>query len=43
MRDFEEEIILKKALIVALDTGENTDFEHSVEELKSLAEARPVR
>ena len=39
MRDFEEEIILTKALIVALDTGENTDFEHSVEELKSLAEA----
>lgn len=39
MRDFEEEIILTKAVLVALDTGETADFAHSVEELKSLAEA----
>ena len=35
----EEEIILTKVLLVGVDTGEETDFEHSMEELKSLAEA----
>lgn len=35
----EEEIILTKVLLVGVDTGEETDFDHSMEELKSLAEA----
>lgn len=34
-----EEIKLTKVLLVGLDTGEEEDFEHSMEELKSLAEA----
>lgn len=34
-----EEVYKTKAVLVALDTGENREFEHSVEELKSLAEA----
>lgn len=34
-----EEIILTKVLLVGVDTGEETDFDHSMEELKSLAEA----
>ncbi len=35
----EEEIIYTKVLLVGVDTGEEQDFEHSMEELKSLAEA----
>ncbi len=35
----EEEISFTKVLLVGVDTGEETDFEHSMEELKSLAEA----
>ncbi len=35
----DEEIIETKVLLVGLDTGEEEDFEHSMEELKSLAEA----
>ncbi len=35
----EEKIIGTKVLLVGLDTGEETDFEHSMNELKSLAEA----
>ena len=35
----EEEIILTKVLLVGVDTGEEADFDHSMEELKSLAEA----
>ena len=36
----EEEILdVTKVLLVGLDTGEEQDFEHSMEELKSLAEA----
>jgi len=35
----EEEIILTKVLLVGVDTGEEVDFDHSMEELKSLAEA----
>lgn len=34
-----EEINDTKVLLVGLDTGEEEDFEHSMEELKSLAEA----
>lgn len=34
-----EEIVLTKVLLVGLDTGEEREFEHSMEELKSLAEA----
>lgn len=34
-----EEIIYTKVLLVGVDTGEEQDFEHSMEELKSLAEA----
>ncbi len=37
MRD--EEIFDTKVLLVGLDTGEESDFEHSMDELKSLAEA----
>lgn len=35
----EEEIVYTKVLLVGVDTGEEADFEHSMEELKSLAEA----
>lgn len=35
----EEEIVLTKVLLVGVDTGEEADFDHSMEELKSLAEA----
>lgn len=35
----EEEECLASVLLVGLDTGEEPDFEHSMEELKSLAEA----
>lgn len=35
----EEERMITKVLLVGLDTGEEPDFEHSMEELKSLAEA----
>lgn len=35
----EEEINYTKVLLVGLDTGEEPDFDHSMEELKSLAEA----
>ena len=35
----EEEVILTKVLLVGVDTGEEVDFDHSMEELKSLAEA----
>lgn len=35
----EEERIDTKVLLVGVDTGEEQDFEHSMEELKSLAEA----
>lgn len=35
----EEEIVYTKVLLVGLDTGEDPEFEHSMEELKSLAEA----
>lgn len=38
MRD-EEQIVYTKVLLVGLDTGEEEDFGHSMEELKSLAEA----
>ena len=34
-----QEIIYTKVLLVGLDTGQEEDFEHSMEELKSLAEA----
>lgn len=34
-----EEIVYTKVLLVGVDTGEEPDFEHSMEELKSLAEA----
>lgn len=34
-----EEIIYTKVLLVGLDTGEEKDFEYSMQELKSLAEA----
>ena len=37
MRD--EDIFDTKVLLVGLDTGEESDFEHSMDELKSLAEA----
>ena len=33
------ETIIKKALLVGLDTGEEADFDRSIDELKSLAEA----
>lgn len=39
MRDKEEITAYTKVLLVGLDTGEEPDFEHSMEELKSLAEA----
>lgn len=35
----EEEIIYTRVLLVGVDTGEEQDFDHSMEELKSLAEA----
>lgn len=35
----EEETAYTKVLLVGLDTGEEPEFEHSMEELKSLAEA----
>lgn len=35
----EEQISYTKVLLVGLDTGEEQDFDHSMEELKSLAEA----
>ena len=35
----EENVDLVRVLLVGLDTGEEKDFEHSMEELKSLAEA----
>ena len=34
-----EETDITKVLLVGLDTGEEQDFDHSMEELKSLAEA----
>ncbi len=34
-----EEMVYTKVLLVGLDTGEEQDFDHSMEELKSLAEA----
>lgn len=39
MREEIEEIILTKVLLVGVDTGEEKDFDRSMEELKSLAEA----
>ena len=39
MREENIEEILPKALLVGVDTGEEVDFERSMEELKSLAEA----
>ena len=39
MREEMIEEILPKALLVGVDTGEEVDFERSMEELKSLAEA----
>lgn len=39
MREEQEEIMWKRVLLVGVDTGEEQDFEHSMEELASLAEA----
>lgn len=39
MRAEQHEIIRTKVLLVGVDTGEEEDFEHSMEELASLAEA----
>lgn len=39
MREDDTEILLTKVLLVGVDTGEEQDFERSMEELKSLAEA----
>lgn len=39
MREEFEEIVTTKVLLVGVDTGEEQDFAHSMEELKSLAEA----
>ncbi len=39
MKKDQEEIVFTKVLLVGLDTGEDQDFEHSMEELASLAEA----
>lgn len=39
MREGQEEITWTKVLLVGVDTGEEQDFEHSMEELASLAEA----
>lgn len=39
MREENEEILQEKVLLVGVDTGEEDDFERSMEELKSLAEA----
>ena len=35
----EQEIIYKKVILVGLDTGEEEDFDHSMEELQELAKA----
>ncbi len=35
----EQEIIYTKVILVGVDTGEDTEFEHSMEELQNLAEA----
>lgn len=35
----EEEVVFTRVLLVGVDTGEEQDFEHSMEELKSLAKA----
>lgn len=35
----EQEIIYKKVILVGVDTGEEADFEHSMEELQELAKA----
>lgn len=37
--DVEKTVDIPKALIVGVDTGEDSGFEHSIEELKSLAQA----
>ncbi|MDE5894086.1 MAG: GTPase HflX, partial [Acetatifactor sp.] len=39
MREQEELQELERALLVGVDLGEEADFEHSMEELGSLAEA----
>lgn len=39
MKEEQEEMIWKRVLLVGVDTGEEQDFEHSMEELASLAEA----
>lgn len=39
MREEIEEIVLTRVLLVGVDTGEEKDFERSMEELKSLAQA----
>ena len=39
MREEKAEVNLTKVLLVGVDTGEEQDFERSMEELKSLAEA----
>ena len=39
MREEKVEVNLTKVLLVGVDTGEEQDFERSIEELKSLAEA----
>lgn len=39
MREVSEESPVVKVLLVGVDTGVEKDFEHSIEELKSLAEA----
>lgn len=39
MREQTTEVILTKVLLVGVDTGEEQDFDRSMEELKSLAEA----
>ena len=39
MREETTEVVLTKVLLVGVDTGEEQDFERSMEELKSLAEA----
>lgn len=39
MREEQEEIVLTRVLLVGVDTGEEQDFDHSMEELASLAEA----
>lgn len=39
MREEAVELVATKVLLVGVDTGEEKDFEHSMEELKSLVEA----